>query len=202
MASTTLGNKLVFATHNEGKLAELYGFISAQDLTVFSAADLDLPAPDETGTTFYENASIKAEAAARASGLPALADDSGLAVNALDGQPGVYAARWAGPERDYGKAMQAIHDALADAEDRTATFVCVLCLVQPAGQTDFYEGRLTGRIVWPPRGSGGFGYDPIFAPDDDARTLAELGPAEKARVSHRARAFRAFARNVLNDDVN
>ncbi len=184
--------KLVLATHNKGKVREIGALLEPLGIAVVSAGELDLPEPEETGATFAENAAIKALASAQASGLLALADDSGLAVNALGGEPGIYSARWAGPEKDFSLAMRAVHDKLGDAADRSGAFICVLALAWPDGKVETFEGRIDGEIVWPPRGDKGFGYDPIFVPAGWEQTFAECDPAEKQAVSHRARAFRLF----------
>lgn len=190
--------RLVVATHNPGKLAEFEALFGRQGVEVVGAAALDLPEPEETGQSFAENARIKAHAAARAAGLPALADDSGLAVHGLDGAPGVHSARWAGAERDFGAARTRVRDALAAryggfaAADRRAAFIAVLCLAWPDGHEEVVEGRVEGQIVDPPRGTGGFGYDPIFQPEGGTRTFAEMVPAEKHALSHRGRAARAL----------
>lgn len=187
--------KLIVATHNRGKAAEIRTMLSGFGVEVVSAADLGLPAPPETGTTFEANATIKVLAATRASGLPALADDSGLSVHALDGQPGVYTADWEGPTRDAMVGMQRIQDELAgrgvpDTDDaRRATFHCVLALAWPDEHLELVHGTLEGRIVWPPRGTGGHGYDPCFQPLGDTRTTAEMASTEKNAISHRGRAF-------------
>ena len=193
------GDRLVLATHNPGKVREFDDLLRPYGLTVVSAASLGLPEPEETGTTFAENARLKAVAAATASGLPALADDSGVVVHGLDGAPGVYSADWAGPGRDFRPAMRRVLDGLAERygglerADRRAAFVATLCLAWPDGQISFHEGRVDGEIAPEPRGSGGFGYDPIFIPEGERRTFGEMTPAEKARLSHRARAFATFA---------
>src|SRR3954468_15181926 len=193
------GDRLVLATHNPGKVREFDDFLRPYGLTVVSAASLGLPEPEETGTTFAENARLKAVAAATASGLPALADDSGVVVHGLDGAPGVYSADWAGPGRDFRPAMRRVLDDLAERygslerADRRAAFVATLCLAWPDGQASFHEGRVDGEIAPEPRGTGGFGYDPIFIPEGERRTFGEMSPAEKARLSHRARAFATFA---------
>lgn len=155
----------------------------------FPLATLNLPEPEETGTTFAENAILKAKAAAEASGLPALSDDSGLSVNALGGAPGIYSARWAGPEKDFGLAMTRVNTELAGKDDRRAQFICALCLAWPDGHVDVFEGTVDGEIVWPPRGTKGFGYDPIFRPEGHAIAFGEMEPADKHAMSHRARAF-------------
>lgn len=184
--------KLVLATHNAGKVAEIGAMLAPLGIHVVSAADLNLPEPDETEATFAGNALLKARAAVAVSGLPALADDSGLCVNALNGDPGIYSARWAGPDKDFPMAMRRVHDALGDAADRSAYFTCVLALAYPDGAEHVFDGRVTGQLVWPARGTGGFGYDPMFVPDGDERTFGEMTPADKKRYSHRARAFAAL----------
>ncbi|WP_421995679.1 RdgB/HAM1 family non-canonical purine NTP pyrophosphatase [Reyranella sp.] len=189
------GPRLVVATHNRGKAGEIATMLAPFGVEIVSAGELGLPAPEETGTTFEANATLKALAAARASGLPALADDSGLSVVALDDQPGVYTADWEGPTRDALVGMKRIQDELAtrgipDSDDaRHATFHCVLALAWPDGHVELAHGTLEGRIVWPPRGSGGHGYDPCFQPAGDTRTTAEMSDAEKNAISHRGRAF-------------
>ena len=195
------GDRLVVATHNPGKLAEFRALLPA-GVTLVPAGELGLPEPVEDGATFAANALIKARAAASASGLPALADDSGLSVAGLDGAPGIESARGAGPGRDFRAAMRRVHDGLAarfgsfEAADRRAAFVAVLCLCWPDGDGhhEAAEGRVEGLLVWPPRGAGGFGYDPMFAPaEGDGRTFAEMSPAGKHALSHRGRALRALA---------
>lgn len=188
--------KLVVATHNRGKAGEIRTMLAPFGVEIVSAADLGLPAPDETGTTFEDNATLKALAATRGCGLPALADDSGLSVHALDHQPGVYTADWEGPTRDAMVGMRRIQDELAarhvpqtDAA-RVATFHCVLALAWPDEHVELFHGTLDGAIVWPPRGTGGHGYDPCFQPVGDTRTTAEMSDTEKNAISHRGRAFR------------
>ena len=188
--------KLVVATHNRGKASEIRTMLGPFGVEIVSAGELGLPSPDETGATFEENATIKALAATRASGLPALADDSGLSVHALDHQPGLHTADWEGPDRDAMAGMRRIQDELAvrnvphtDAA-RAATFHCVLALAWPDEHLELFHGTLDGAIVWPPRGSGGHGYDPCFQPNGDTRTTAEMSDAEKNAISHRGRAFR------------
>jgi XTP/dITP diphosphohydrolase len=184
------GGKLVIASHNQGKVAEIAALLAPFGAEVVSAGALGLEEPEETGLTFAENAALKAEAAARASGLPALADDSGLAVAALDGAPGIYSARWAGPGRDFALAMEKVERALQGKSDRRAAFICALALAWPDGHLEVVEGRVEGVLVWPPRGSFGFGYDPIFQPVGHDRSFGEMDPAEKHQLSHRADAFR------------
>jgi XTP/dITP diphosphohydrolase len=187
--------KLVVATHNRGKAGEIRAMLARFGVEVVPASALGLPAPEETGRTFEENATLKALAATRASGLPALADDSGLSVAALGGQPGLHTADWEGPTRDAMVGMKRIQDEFArrqvpDTDSaRAATFHCVLALAWPDEHVELAHGTLHGRIVWPPRGSGGHGYDPCFQPDGDARTTAEMSDAEKNAISHRGRAF-------------
>ena len=188
--------KLVVATHNRGKAGEIRTMLAPFGVEIVSAGDLGLPAPDETGTTFEDNATLKALAAVRASGLPSLADDSGLSVHALDHQPGVYTADWEGPTRDAMVGMRRIQDELAarnvprtDAA-RVATFHCVLALAWPDEHVELFHGTLDGAIVWPPRGTGGHGYDPCFQPVGDTRTTAEMSDTEKNAISHRGCAFR------------
>lgn len=186
----------MLASHNPGKVAELRALLAPRRVAVTSSRELDLPEPVEDGPTFAANARLKAHHAVRASGLPALADDSGLVVPGLDGDPGVRSARWAGPERDFPLAMVRVRDALIgrygsfEAADRRAAFVAVLCLAWPDGHEEIAKGRIAGELVAPPRGTGGFGYDPMFVPAGHARTFAEMAPAEKEALSHRARAFR------------
>jgi XTP/dITP diphosphohydrolase len=185
---------LVIASHNPGKVREIADLLLPFGFRVLSAADRNLPEPEETGDTFVANARLKALAAAEASGLPALADDSGLCVVALDGAPGIYSARWAGSDKDFSRAMQRVQLAL-DATgnpDRRAFFVCVLALAWPDGQCQVFEGRCDGQLVWPPRGDNGFGYDPVFVPDGHTITFGEMDPIRKHAMSHRARAFAEF----------
>jgi XTP/dITP diphosphohydrolase len=181
--------RIVVASHNEGKVREIGELLAPLGLQPISAGSLDLPEPEETGVTFAENALIKAHAAAQASGLPALADDSGLEVFALGGAPGVYSARWAGPERDFELAMAMVQRELDGEKDRGARFVCALALARPGARDVVCEGEVRGQIVWPPRGKHGFGYDPIFVPEGGAQTFGEMPAAAKHAVSHRARAF-------------
>jgi XTP/dITP diphosphohydrolase len=191
--------RLVVASHNPGKVREIADLIAPFAVEAVSAADLALGEPDETEPTFVGNALIKAHAAARAAGLPALSDDSGLCVDALDGEPGVLSARWAGPRKDFREAMQKVHERLREsgAKDRTAHFVCALCLAWPDGHAETFEGRVTGALVWPPRGTLGFGYDPMFVPEGYSITFGEMRPAQKHAMSHRARAFAKFVEACL-----
>jgi XTP/dITP diphosphohydrolase len=186
------GTRLVLASHNPGKLAELADLLQPYAVAVVSAAELGLAEPAEDAPDFAGNARIKALAATRASGLPALADDSGFCVAALRGAPGAHSARWAGPGKDFAAAMARVHRETGDASDRRAWFVAALCLAWPDGHTETFVGRVDGAAIWPPRGDNGFGYDPMFLPSGDTRTFGELDPAEKHTVSHRARAFAQF----------
>lgn len=187
------GDTLVIASHNKGKVREIAELLGAYVTRFPSAGDLDLAEPEETETSFTGNARLKALAAATASGLPALADDSGLAVDGLDGAPGIYSARWAGPDKDFHLAMEKVRRELADAPDRKgdrAKFVCALALAWPDGHVEVVEGYAHGTLTFPPRGARGFGYDPIFIPDGYSVTYAEMDPAQKHAISHRADAFR------------
>ena len=182
-------DRLVIASHNPGKVSEIADLMRPFGVEVISAADLNLDEPEETGTTFADNALLKAHAAAKAAKLPALADDSGLAVNALAGAPGVYSARWAGADKDFMVAMEKVEELLRGSEDRSSMFVCALALAWPDGHADVFEGFVEGEITWPPRGEKGFGYDPIFTADGEDITFAEMEPAQKHTMSHRADAF-------------
>lgn len=184
--------ELLIATHNPGKLKEFRELLQPRGITVRGAADYDLPEPEETGTTFTENALLKARAAAQGTGLAALADDSGLCVRALDGAPGVYSARWAGPGKDFSVAMARVQREIGDKVDRSAYFTAVLALVKPDGTEQLFEGRCDGTIIWPPRGEGGFGYDPMFQPDGYTHTFSEMDKEEKHAISHRSRALQKF----------
>lgn len=202
MTRTLAPGRLVIASHNAGKVREITALLGPYGMEPVSAGALGLPEPAETGTTFAENARIKALASATATGLPALADDSGLEVSALGGRPGVYTADWAerqwfeGPKgRDWYMAMGKVEGLLAQIgpdADRSAAFVCTLCLAWPDGETALFEGRAEGTLVWPPRGTLGFGYDPVFQPLGATLTFAEMPPAEKHAISHRAHAFAAL----------
>ena len=206
------GAELVLATHNEGKLREFRGLCEPFGVRLTSGAELELPEPEETGETFEDNAILKATAAMEATGKPALADDSGLCVDALDGAPGVYTADWAtmeGGGRDFAMAMEKVETRLgevgASPTERGARFVSVLCLAWPDGTTETFRGEVAGTLVWPPRGEKGFGYDPVFLPEGHDRTFGEMDEAEKhgwrpgdpEALSHRARAFKAFAEKRL-----
>jgi len=188
---TRLSSRLVVASHNAGKVREIGALLRPLGVEAVSAGELGLPEPDETEPTFVGNAALKARAAAEASGLPALADDSGLEVFALGGDPGVYSARWAGPDRDFRFAMERVWAVLSEkgAKDFSARFVCVLALAQPGGAVETFEGEARGTIVWPPRGDQGFGYDPMFQPIGETRTFGEMSHDEKLPLTHRARAF-------------
>jgi len=181
---------LVIASHNPGKVREIADLLSPFGVEVVSAGALDLPEPVEDGDTFEANAAIKAHAAADASGLPALADDSGLAVDALGGEPGIHSARWAGPGKDFMVAMEKVEAGLKGKANRRAHFACVLALAWPDGHLESFEGRVDGAVVWPPRGDKGFGYDPMFLADGHDITFGEMEPAIKHTLSHRADAFR------------
>ena len=185
------GDRIVVASHNAGKLREIDALLAPLGLIVTGAGALGLPEPDETGLTFEDNAILKARASADASGIAALADDSGLAVDALDGAPGIYSARWAGPEKDFASAMARIEHELSGS-DVTAKFVCVLALAEPHGEVETYRGEIHGHLTFPPRGTRGFGYDPIFIADGMHETFAEIDPALKHSISHRAKAFEKF----------
>jgi non-canonical purine NTP pyrophosphatase (RdgB/HAM1 family) len=191
------GSRLVLASHNPGKLAEIRELLLPWDIHVVAAGDLGLPEPEETEPTFSGNARLKAQAAAEASHLPALADDSGFCVDALGGAPGIYSARWAGPAKDFALAMRRVHDEAGEPADRGAFFISVLCLAWPDGHYEVFEGRVEGEWVWPPRGKRGFGYDPMFRPHGEEETYGEMDPARKTATSHRARAFAALVRGCL-----
>src|SRR5215831_12568730 len=209
MSHRRIEDRLVIATHNTGKLGEMRDLLAPYGIAAVSAAELGLAEPDETGTTFRDNARIKAQAAAAASGLPAFADDSGLAVDALDGAPGIHSARWAGAARDFSHAMQKVEDELlargaTTASQRTAHFVSALCVAWPDGHLEEFEARIDGTLIWPPRGTAGFGYDPMFLPDGHDRTFGEMSAEEKhglppqgRGLSHRARAFLKLAAACL-----
>jgi XTP/dITP diphosphohydrolase len=197
MARRLAAARLVIATHNRGKLAEMAALLAPYGIDAVSAGALGLPEPEETGSSFEANAELKARAAAAASGLPAFADDSGLVVPALGGAPGIYSARWAGPERDFARAMAEVEKRLAGSADRRACFVAVLALAWPDGQVELFRGEVHGTLVFPPRGGRGFGYDPIFVPDGGSETFGEMDPAAKHAISHRAVAFRKLASACL-----
>lgn len=194
--------RLVIASHNKGKVREIRALLAPFGIEPVSARDLGLPEPEETGTTFAENALIKARASAEGSGIVALADDSGLCVDALGGEPGVYTADWAEtPDgRDWTLAMRKVEErlnALGPDVDRSARFVCTLALCWPDGETALFDGQVVGHLTWPPRGDRGFGYDPVFVPNGHDQTFAEIAPAEKHAISHRAEAFRKLVNALL-----
>jgi XTP/dITP diphosphohydrolase len=205
-----LSGRVVIATHNAGKLAEMRDLLAPHGVDAVSAGELGLPEPEETGTTFIANAKIKALSAALSAKLPAISDDSGLCVSALDGAPGIYSARWAGPDKNFAHAMEKVEAALRERDafepaDRRAWFVSALCVAWPDGHTEEYEGRVDGILVWPPRGDAGFGYDPMFLPDGHARTFGEMTAVEKhglpplgLGLSHRARAFVMLSQACLD----
>jgi len=198
MARTLAGRRLVIATHNKGKLREIEALLAPFGVDCVGAPALGLSEPEETGVIFEENAALKARAAMRATGLPALADDSGLAVRALGGAPGIHSARWAGPQRDFARAMALVEERLVDISDRRAYFVAVLALAWPEGAVDLFRGEAHGALVWPPRGDHGFGYDAMFLPEGGARTFGEMEPAAKHAISHRARAFAKLRAALLD----
>jgi XTP/dITP diphosphohydrolase len=191
------GGRLLLASHNRGKLREIAALMAPFGIETISAADLGLPEPEETAPDFAGNALLKALEAATASRLPALADDSGFCVAALGGAPGIYSARWAGPERDFAVAMARVQREVGNNADRRAWFICALCLAWPEGETATFQGRVDGEFVWPPRGSCGFGYDPVFVPVGGRLTFGEMAAAEKEAVSHRARALAQLAASCL-----
>ena len=197
-------SKIVIATHNKGKLAEFADLLKPYGVTAVSAGELGLPEPAETENTFAGNARLKAVAAMKASGLIALSDDSGLCVEALGGEPGVYTADWAGPGRDWSQAMRLVEEKLSakgavKPEQRRAYFACTLCVVWPDGAERIFEGRAQGTLAWPPRGALGHGYDPMFIPDEGGgvKTFAELDPQEKNKISHRAKALEQLVRELF-----
>jgi len=204
-----IAGRLVIATHNPGKLAEMGDLLAVYGVEAISAGELRLPEPQETGTTFRANARIKAVAAAKAAGLPAFADDSGLMVDALNGEPGIHSARWAGPEKDFRVAMNEVQSRLMNVgakapERRRAHFVSALCVAWPDGHVEEFQAQVDGTVVWPPRGTKGFGYDPLFKPDGHSRTFGEMSSEEKhglpphgRGLSHRARAFLKLAEACL-----
>ena len=193
MARRLASARLVIASHNPGKVREIAAFLTPYGIEAVPIASLGLPEPEETGQTFVENAALKARAAAKESNIPSLADDSGLTVAALNGAPGVYSARWAGPKKDFPSAMARVERELAGKSDRRAAFICALVLAWPDGHCETVEGCVDGIIVWPPRGTKGFGYDPIFLPNGFATTFGEMDQDAKDRISHRGDAFRKLA---------
>jgi XTP/dITP diphosphohydrolase len=195
--------KLVIASHNEGKISEIRELLIPLKIEVFSARELALPEPEETADTFNGNSELKAVASAKASNLPSLADDSGLVIDALNGQPGIYSARWAGPQKNFTIAIEKVHKALRKIDKekneitpRSARFVCSLALAWPDGKTVIFEGAVEGTICWPPRGDLGFGYDPIFVPIDHKKSFGEIEPELKNSISHRAEAFSKFLTQI------
>ncbi|HUD50232.1 RdgB/HAM1 family non-canonical purine NTP pyrophosphatase [Parvibaculum sp.] len=192
MTRAFAGKTLVVASHNAGKVREIRELLAPFGIETVSAGDLGLPEPDETGDTFRANAELKALAAAKASGKPALSDDSGLCVDALNGAPGIQSARWAGPQKDFDFAMERVRLGLVEEGtlDTSAHFICGLALAWPDGHIEYFEGRVDGELVWPPRGAKGFGYDPMFVPNGHSETFGEMEPERKHAMSHRADAFR------------
>jgi XTP/dITP diphosphohydrolase len=182
------GDRLLIASHNPGKVEEISALLAPFSIRTVAAGSLGIPEPEETGDSFEANAALKARAATETSGLPSLSDDSGLVVPALGGAPGIYSARWAGPAKDFRIAMDRVHKELG-GKDRSASFVAVLALAWPEGDTELFRGEVHGTLVWPPRGDRGFGYDPMFVPLGGGQTFGEMEPAEKHKISHRARAF-------------
>lgn len=202
MARRLAGGTLVIATHNPGKLAEMEDLLRPYGVKVVSAGALGLPEPEETGATFEANAALKARAAAMASGLPSLADDSGLVVPALDGAPGIYSARWAGEAKDFGPAMTRVERELGGKTDHRAYFVAVLALAWPDGHIEMFRGEVHGNVVFPPRGTRGFGYDPIFLPTGKTETFGELAPEARMQISHRSVAFRQLVAACLASETS
>ena len=192
-------DSLVIASHNPGKVREISDLLQPLGIKIIGAGELGLIEPEETGRTFIENAVLKASLAAEAAGLPALADDSGLAVNALGGAPGIYSARWAGPDKDFTQAMRRVSEALllGGNPDRSCAFICALALAWPDGHIESFEGRAAGTITWPARGEQGFGYDPIFTPHGYDQTFGEMDPEQKHAMSHRADAFSQLLSSCL-----
>jgi len=197
------GTRLVVASHNPGKIREINDLIRPYGMSAISAGELNISEPEETETTFAGNARLKALHSAKASGLPALSDDSGLEVEALGGDPGVYSARWAGPSKDFNFAMQRVERELEeklarDPDSRRANFTAALCLAWPDGETEVFEGKVFGHLVWPPRGEKGFGYDPMFLADGEELTFGEMEAEAKHAISHRARAFALFVAALMD----
>ncbi len=203
MRKLEAGTRLVVASHNPGKIREINDLIRPYGMSAVSAGELAISEPEETETTFAGNARLKALHSAKASGLPALSDDSGLEVDALGGAPGVYSARWAGASKDFTYAMQRVESELQDKfardpESRRANFTAALCLAWPDGETEVFEGKVFGHLVWPPRGEKGFGYDPMFLADGETLTFGEMDAEAKHAISHRARAFALFVAACLD----
>ncbi len=204
MRKLEAGTRLVVASHNPGKIREINDLIRPYGMSAVSAGELAISEPEETETTFAGNARLKALHSAKASGLPALSDDSGLEVDALGGAPGVYSARWAGASKDFTYAMQRVESELQekfarDPESRRANFTAALCLAWPDGETEVFEGKVFGHLVWPPRGEKGFGYDPMFLADGETLTFGEMDAEAKHAISHRARAFALFVAACLDN---
>ncbi len=213
MTKLTAGIQLVIASHNQGKVSEMVGLLAPYQIQTLSAAQLDLPEPEEIGTSFRENAELKARLAAQSSGYIALSDDSGLAVDALNGAPGIFSARWAGKQRDFTQACRRVWKGIQVAQtnnarndmspmspmspNMNATFICVLALAWPEGEVISFEGRVEGQIIWPPRGQNGFGYDPIFVAHGHQLSFGEMMPQDKHKISHRARAFELLQKACL-----
>ena len=199
MARQFLESKIVIASHNEGKVNEIKDLLIPLGISVISSREAKLPEPEETGSSFVENAELKAKVAAEISGLPAISDDSGLNVSALGGAPGIYSARWAGKSKDFNKAMHRVADALlmSGQYDKKAYFHCALCLSWPDGESESVEGILPGQIVWPARGNKGFGYDPIFMPDGYIETFGEMDPEKKHSISHRSIAYKKLLKKCF-----
>jgi XTP/dITP diphosphohydrolase len=198
MARRFTGDRLVVASHNPGKVEEVTALLAPFGVKTVAAGSLGIPEPDETGDSFEANAALKALSSAEASGLPALADDSGLVVPALGGAPGIFSARWAGPTKDFRIAMERVHRELGDG-GRSASFVAVLALAWPDGHAELFRGDVHGTLTWPPRGDRGFGYDPIFIPRGGRLTFGEMDPAEKHKISHRACAFGKLVEGCFRD---
>jgi XTP/dITP diphosphohydrolase len=203
MRKLSPGTRLVVASHNPGKIREINDLIRPFGLSAVSAGELGISEPEETEATFAGNARLKALHSAKASGLPALSDDSGLEVEALGGAPGIYSARWAGASKDFNYAMQRVEQELQekfarDFDSRRANFTAALCLAWPDGETEVFEGKVFGNLVWPPRGDKGFGYDPMFLPDGEELTFGEMEPDAKHAISHRARAFALFVAALVD----
>ena len=199
MARRFEGGRLVIASHNPGKVREIAALLKPFAVEAIPAAALGLAEPAEDGASFAANAEIKARAAAKTSGRPALADDSGLAVEALGGEPGIHSARWAGPGKDFAAAMKQVEERLKRKSSRRAAFVAALALCWPDGHCEAFEGRVAGRLIWPPRGARGFGYDPMFIADGQTLTFGEMEPADKHKISHRADAFKKLVAACFQD---
>lgn len=199
MIRIAAGRRLVIASHNPGKVGEIKALLEPHGIEAAGAAEMNLPEPEETGSSFAENARIKADAAASRSGTLAVADDSGLCVAALDGAPGIFSARWAGPAKDFRVAMARVENELKarGAQDMRASFVCALALAGLGRETEIFEGRVFGTLTFPPRGNRGFGYDPIFVPEGYRQTFGEMNPEAKHAMSHRAKAFAKLVRSVF-----